>query len=107
MNWVGQVIHAYGLTETSPFILSASRRASSPNRRRMQRAAQKARQGVELVTSGELRVVDAQDRDVPQTGTPRRDRRSRQRHHEGLFNDPRGNGGGAAGRLDSLPATRP
>ena len=33
-----------------------------------ERAAVKARQGVELITSGELRVVDAEDRDVPRDG---------------------------------------
>src|SRR5262249_6645914 len=33
-----------------------------------ERAVVKARQGVELITSGHLRVVDEQDRDVPRDG---------------------------------------
>jgi fatty-acyl-CoA synthase len=66
LGW--DITHAYGLTETSPFI---SINESLPEHRGLSaplRAASKARQGVELITSGELRVVDEQMRDVPQDG---------------------------------------
>jgi fatty-acyl-CoA synthase len=66
LGW--DVMHVYGLTETSPFIsicepLPEHAALSSPDR-----AVIKARQGVELITSGELRVVDEQMQDVPQDG---------------------------------------
>jgi len=66
LGW--DITHAYGLTETSPFI---SINESLPEHSGLSaplRAASKARQGVELITSGELRVVDEQMRDVPQDG---------------------------------------
>jgi fatty-acyl-CoA synthase len=62
------VTQAYGLTETSPFISICEPRpehAGDVNRR----AAIKARQGVELVSSGELKVVDAHGREVPWDGS--------------------------------------
>jgi acyl-CoA synthetase (AMP-forming)/AMP-acid ligase II len=53
-----EVTHVYGLTETAPFITVCAplpeHEALSPG----DRAVVKARQGVELLTSGELRVVD-------------------------------------------------
>jgi len=53
-----EVTHVYGLTETAPFITVCAplpeHEALSPT----DRAVVKARQGVELLTSGELRVVD-------------------------------------------------
>jgi fatty-acyl-CoA synthase len=67
LGW--DITHVYGLTETSPFI---SINEPLPEHRDLpssQRASFKARQGVELITSGELRVVDEQMRDVPQDGT--------------------------------------
>jgi fatty-acyl-CoA synthase len=66
LNW--QVIHVYGMTETAPFILVCEPRPEHTRLTCSQRAAIKARQGVELVTSGELRVVDANDREVPRDG---------------------------------------
>jgi fatty-acyl-CoA synthase len=66
LGW--QVIHVYGLTETSPFITICEPRAAHAALAPDERAAFKARQGVELVTSGELRVVDPQDREVPHDG---------------------------------------
>jgi fatty-acyl-CoA synthase len=60
-----QVTHVYGLTETAPFILVCAplpeHEALSP----ADRAVVKARQGVELLTSGELRVTDEAGREVP------------------------------------------
>jgi fatty-acyl-CoA synthase len=48
LGW--KITHVYGLTETSPFIVI------------------KARQGVELITSGELLVIDADGKEVPHDG---------------------------------------
>lgn len=67
LGWT--ITQAYGLTETTPFIsicepLPAHAALDTPSRARI-----KARQGVELVTSGELRVVDEQDADVPRDGS--------------------------------------
>ena len=67
LGWV--VTQIYGLTETAPAISICEPRpehaALSPD----ERAIIKARQGVELITSGELRVVDDQGREVPADGT--------------------------------------
>jgi fatty-acyl-CoA synthase len=52
------ITHAYGLTETSPFITICETRPEHVSLEPRKRAAVKARQGVELITSGELRVVD-------------------------------------------------
>ena len=66
LGWT--VTQVYGLTETAPFITICEPRdehaALSPG----ERATIKARQGVELVTSGELRVVDEAMHDVPRDG---------------------------------------
>ncbi|HEY2442197.1 MAG TPA: long-chain-fatty-acid--CoA ligase [Streptosporangiaceae bacterium] len=63
-----EVTHVYGLTETAPFILVCAplpeHEALSP----AERAVVKARQGVELLTSGELRVVDEAAREVAADG---------------------------------------
>ncbi|HXW56217.1 MAG TPA: long-chain-fatty-acid--CoA ligase [Candidatus Cybelea sp.] len=66
LGW--EVTHIYGMTETSPFILICEPRRQHSSLSREQRAAIKARQGVELITSGELRVADAQGREVPHDG---------------------------------------
>jgi len=66
LGW--EVTQVYGLTETSPFISICEPLPEHASLSGGQRAVQKARQGVELITSGELRVVDAQMRDVPQDG---------------------------------------
>jgi len=60
--------HVYGLTETSPFISICEPRPEHENLPVRERCVIKARQGVELVTSGDLRVVDEQARDVPHDG---------------------------------------
>src|SRR5216117_1437906 len=66
LGWT--ITHVYGLTETAPFITVCEARAEHASLPISQRAAIKARQGVELITSGELRVVDAQGNDVPHDG---------------------------------------
>ena len=66
LGWT--IIHVYGLTETAPFITVCEPRAEHTSLPISERAAIKARQGVELITSGELRVVDTQGNDVPHDG---------------------------------------
>jgi fatty-acyl-CoA synthase len=60
--------HVYGLTETSPFITICEPRPEHVCLEPRERAAVKARQGVELITSGELRVVDESGEQVPNDG---------------------------------------
>jgi fatty-acyl-CoA synthase len=62
------VTHVYGLTETAPFITVCEPRPHHAQLTPEQRAAIKARQGVELVTSGELRVVNDDGTEVPHDG---------------------------------------
>ena len=66
LGW--QITHVYGLTETAPFITVCEARPEDAQLAARERAVAKARQGVELITSGELRVVDEEDRDVPRDG---------------------------------------
>ncbi len=66
LGWT--ITHVYGLTETAPFITVCEPRAEHESLPVAERAAIKARQGVELITSGELRVVDKEGNDVPQDG---------------------------------------
>ncbi|HEY2944657.1 MAG TPA: long-chain-fatty-acid--CoA ligase [Vicinamibacteria bacterium] len=66
LGWV--VTQVYGLTETAPFITVCEPRPEHETLGAEARAAVKARQGVELVTSGELLVVDAGGREVPHDG---------------------------------------
>jgi fatty-acyl-CoA synthase len=63
-----EVTHIYGMTETSPFISICEPRPQHQRMAPHQLAALKARQGVELITSGELRVIDSQGGDVPRDG---------------------------------------
>ena len=60
-----ELMHVYGLTETAPFITVCEPRPEHDGCTLEERAALKARQGVELVTSGELRVVDDDGNEVP------------------------------------------
>jgi fatty-acyl-CoA synthase len=62
------IIHVYGLTETAPFITVCEPKPEHDALTRRERAVMKARQGVELLTSGDLRVVDEEGRDVPRDG---------------------------------------
>ena len=66
LGWT--IIHVYGLTETAPFITVCERRSEHASLPISERAAIKARQGVEMITSGELRVLDEDGNDVPQDG---------------------------------------
>ena len=66
LGWT--VTHVYGLTETAPFITICEPRAAHAAMTPGERARVKARQGVELVTSGELRVVDEAMVDVARDG---------------------------------------
>jgi fatty-acyl-CoA synthase len=66
LGW--ELTHVYGLTETTPLITFCE---PLPEHNRLsleQRAQIKARQGVELVSSGELRVVDPDGNEVPRDG---------------------------------------
>jgi fatty-acyl-CoA synthase len=66
LGW--ELTHVYGLTETSPLITFCEPLPEHLSLPPQQRAEVKARQGVELVSSGELRVVDEQGNEVPQDG---------------------------------------
>jgi fatty-acyl-CoA synthase len=66
LGWT--ITHVYGLTETAPFITVCEPRPEHDSLTLAQRAVIKARQGVELMTSGELRVLDEQGRDVARDG---------------------------------------
>ena len=65
-----EVTHVYGLTETAPFILVCAPLPEHEKLSPADSAVMKARQGVELITSGELRVVDDAGRRCPPTGRP-------------------------------------
>ena len=65
-GWV--VTQAYGLTETAPFITVCAPLPEHEDLPAADRAVIKSRQGVELITSGELRVVDTDGREVPHDG---------------------------------------
>jgi fatty-acyl-CoA synthase len=66
LGWT--LTHVYGLTETAPLITVCEPRPEHGSLPPSERARVKARQGVELLTSGELRVVDENGRDVPRDG---------------------------------------
>ena len=66
LGW--NITHVYGLTETAPFITVCEVLPEHESLSAEQRAIVKARQGVELVTSGELLVVDEEGREVPHDG---------------------------------------
>jgi fatty-acyl-CoA synthase len=66
LGWT--VTHVYGLTETAPFITVCEPRPEHASLSAAERAVIKARQGVELITSGELRVVADTGEEVPRDG---------------------------------------
>jgi fatty-acyl-CoA synthase len=66
LGW--DVTQVYGLTETAPFITVCEPLPEHVGLSPQERAKIKARQGVELVTSGDLRVMDEQLREVPHDG---------------------------------------
>jgi fatty-acyl-CoA synthase len=63
-----EVTHVYGLTETAPFITVCAPLPEHAGLAPADRATVKARQGVELITSGELRVVGEDGNEVPADG---------------------------------------
>lgn len=63
-----EVTQVYGLTETAPFITVCEPRPEHGKLTPEERAEIKARQGVELMTSGELKVLDGEGREVPHDG---------------------------------------
>ena len=66
LGWT--VMQLYGLTETSPAITVCEPRPEHEECSLQEKAIIKARQGVELITSGELRVVDSQGNEVAHDG---------------------------------------
>ena len=66
LGW--ELTHVYGLTETAPLITVCEARPEHQNLPVAERAKIKARQGVELVGSGELRIVDDEGNEVPHDG---------------------------------------
>jgi fatty-acyl-CoA synthase len=66
LGW--EVTQVYGLTETAPFITVCEPLAEHAKKTPRERAAIKARQGVELVTSGELSVIADDGTEVAHDG---------------------------------------
>ena len=63
-----EVTQVYGLTETAPFITVCEPRPEHAELSPQERAIVKARQGVEMITSGELTVHDPEGREVAWDG---------------------------------------
>ena len=66
LGW--EITQVYGLTETAPFITICEPRPEHAALSPQERATLKARQGVELITSGELLVIDEQGNEVTHDG---------------------------------------
>ena len=66
LGW--ELTHVYGLTETSPLITICEPRPAHRDLSLAERARIKARQGVDILASGHVRVVDGDGRDVPRDG---------------------------------------
>src|SRR5207245_3050762 len=63
LGWI--VTQVYGLTETAPFITVCEPRAEHEQLSVAERAIIKARQGVELITSGETKVINEEGAQCP------------------------------------------
>jgi fatty-acyl-CoA synthase len=63
-----EITQAYGLTETAPFITVCAPLPEHEGLAPADRAILKSRQGVELLTTGELKVVDDDGQEVPADG---------------------------------------
>jgi fatty-acyl-CoA synthase len=66
LGW--EVLHVYGATETSPLITVCEPRPEHTRLTPEERARIKARQGVEVLTTGETKVVDSRGQEVPHDG---------------------------------------
>ena len=66
LGW--ELTHVYGLTETAPLITVCEARPEHRNLPVEELAQIKARQGVELISSGELRIVDEDGNEVAHDG---------------------------------------
>jgi fatty-acyl-CoA synthase len=66
LGW--ELTHVYGLTETAPLITVCEARPEHRNLPVEKLAQIKARQGVELISSGELRIVDEDGNEVAHDG---------------------------------------
>ncbi|MGI8608210.1 MAG: long-chain-fatty-acid--CoA ligase [Candidatus Dormibacteria bacterium] len=66
LDW--EITQVYGLTETAPFITICEPRPEHADMPLEELAVLKSRQGVELLTSGEVRVVDGEGVEVPADG---------------------------------------
>jgi fatty-acyl-CoA synthase len=66
LGW--ELTHVYGMTEASPLITVCEPLPEHQLLSPAERAVIKARQGVELVSSGELKVVDEQGAEIPRDG---------------------------------------
>jgi fatty-acyl-CoA synthase len=87
LGWT--ITQVYGLTETAPFISICAPLPEHDTLMPAERARMKARQGVELMTSGELRVVDENMQDVPRDGETLGEIVARGNVvMQGYFNDP-------------------
>ena len=87
LGW--SITQIYGLTETAPFISICEPLPEHGSLPVDERARVKARQGVELITSGELCVVDDQGREVPADAkTPGEIVARGNVIMEGYYNDP-------------------
>ena len=84
-----ELTQVYGLTETSPFLTICEPRPEHRRLAPVDRAIIKARTGVELITSGELRVVDGSGNDVAMNGQELGEIVARGNVvMEGYYNDP-------------------
>jgi fatty-acyl-CoA synthase len=66
LGW--EITHVYGATETSPLISVCEPRPEHADLSPEERARVKARQGVETITAGEMKVVDPVGQEVPHDG---------------------------------------
>jgi fatty-acyl-CoA synthase len=64
-----EITQLYGLTGTAPFITVCETLPEHKLMSKEERAIIKARQGVELITSGELSVFDSNGKEVSHDGT--------------------------------------
>jgi fatty-acyl-CoA synthase len=87
LGWT--ITQLYGLTETAPFITVCEPRAEHEQLSINERAVIKARQGVELIASGETTVVDEEGCEVPHDGQTAGEIVARGNVvMEGYYNDP-------------------